>query len=58
VTKEQDWSAFHEATMVLFDRLTKNFLKKPDSKWAKAHGSGKSTAKALQKGHEILNKCK
>ena len=58
VTKNQDWSGFNEATMVLFDRLTKNFLKKADSKWAKAHGSGKSTAKALQKGHEILNKCK
>lgn len=58
VTKNQDWSAFNEATMVLFDRLTKNFLKKPDSKWAKAHGSGKSTAKALRKGYEILNKCK
>lgn len=58
VTKDQDWSAFNEATMVLFDRLTKNFLKKPDSKWAKAHGSGKSTAKALQTGYEILNKCK
>ena len=58
VTKEQDWSAFSEATMVLFDRLTKNFLKKPDSKWAKAHGSGKSTVQALKQGYEILNKCK
>jgi hypothetical protein len=58
VTKEQDWSAFNEATMVLFDRLTKNFLKKADKKWAKDHGSGKSTAKDLQKGYEILNKCK
>ena len=50
VTKDQDWSAFNEATMVLFDRLTKNFLKKPDSKWAKAHGSANLLLKLSKLG--------
>jgi hypothetical protein len=57
-SKGEDWASFNEATMVLFDLVTQNFLKKPDRKWAKAYGSGKSTVTGLVSVAKILKKCK
>jgi len=57
-SKGEDWVSFNEATMVLFDMVTRNFLKKPDRKWATAHGAGKSTVIGLAEAAKVLEKCK
>ena len=57
-SKGEDWNSFNEATNVLFDMVTRNFQKRPDRRWAKAHGSGKSTASGLAAVAKILEKCK
>lgn len=57
-SKEEDWSSFNEATMVLFDMVTRNFVKKPDRKWAKAYGGGRSTVAELVGVAKIMEECK
>jgi len=57
-SKEEDWACFNEATTVLMDMLTKQFVSKPDLSWAKANGDGKPTVDGLKRVAGILEKCK